>query len=128
MLGKCLLLGLCLAGPALFAQPADRVELGRLQTGATVSFVRVAGGEWGIEIAGGSAPLIQQPRPAKLEVFRSEEDIHQLAAGYKSVEKSSSGVEAQAEIAYGDNVVFRVHDRWTLNGAVVSVNRNVNVM
>ena len=119
---------LCLAGSALFAQPADRVELGRLPTGATVSFVRAAGGEWGIEIAGGTAPLIQQPKPAKLEVFRTEEDIRQLAAGYKTVEKSAYGIDARAEIAYGDKVVFRVQDRWSLSGAVVSVSRKVDVM
>jgi hypothetical protein len=127
MYGKCLLLGLCLTGSALFAQTTGRVELGRWQTGATMSFVRAAGGEWGIEIAGGAAPIIQQPQPAQLEIFRAEDDLRQLATGYKTVEKSSSGVDAHAEIAYGDNVVFRVHDRWTLNGAVVSVNRHVDV-
>ncbi|MGA2556621.1 MAG: hypothetical protein ABSG04_10165 [Verrucomicrobiota bacterium] len=98
-----------------------------MPTGATVSFVRAAGGEWGIEIAGGTAPLIQQGKPAKLEVFRTEEDIRQLAAGYKTVEKSAAGIDGQAEIAYGESVVFRVDDRWRLNGAVVSVKRKVEV-
>ena len=101
--------------------------MGRLQTGATVSFVRAAGGEWGIEIAGGAAPRILQPKPARLEVFRTEEDIRQLAAGYKTVQKSDSGIDARAEIAYGENVVFRVQDRWSLSGAVVSVSRKVEV-
>jgi hypothetical protein len=127
MLGKCSFLGLCLAGSALFGQPADRVELGRLQTGATVSFGRTAGSEWGIEIAGGAAPLIQQPKPARLEVFHTEDDIRQLDAGYKTVEKSTSGVDAQAEIAYSSNVVFHVQDHWSLTGAVVSVSRKVEV-
>ena len=127
MFGKYVLLGLCLAGSALFAQQGDRVDLGRLQTGATVSFVRAAGGEWGIEIAGAAAPRILQPKPAKLEVFRTEEDIRQLAAGYKTVEKSAAGIDARAEIAYGENVVFRVQDRWSLSGAVVSVRRKVEV-
>jgi hypothetical protein len=128
MFGQCLLLGLCLAGSTAFAQSADRVDLGRLPTGAAVSFVRAAGGNWGIEIAGGAAPLLQQPKPAKLEVFRAEEDIRQLAAGYKTVQKSGSGIDARVEIAYGDDVVFRVQDRWSLNGAVVSVRRNVEVV
>ena len=103
------------------------MDLGRLQTGATVSFVRAAGGEWGIEIAGAAAPRILQPKPAKLEVFRTEEDIRQLAAGYKTVQKSDSGIDARAEIAYGEGVVFRVQDRWSLSGAVVSVSRKVEV-
>ena len=124
---KCLLLGLCLAGPALLAQQGARVDLGRLPTGATVSFVRAAGGEWGIEIAGAAAPLMQQPKPAMLELFRTEDDIRQLAAGYKTVAKSASGINARAEIAYGDNVVFSVQDRWTLSGAVLSLARKVEV-
>ncbi len=121
-----LLLGLCLAGLVSFAQD-DRVELGRLQTDAAVSFVRVAGGEWGIQITDGTTPRIAQPKPAKLEIFREEEDIRPLSAGYKTVEKSASGIEAQAEIRYGDNVVFHVQDRWNLTGAVVSVSRKVEV-
>jgi len=127
MCGRSVVIGLVLAAPALFAQQGARVDLGRLETGASVSFVPDAAGEWGIEIAGSAAPRIVQPRPAKLEVFRTEDDIRQLAAGYKAVQKSAAGIDARAEIAYGENVVFRVHDRWTVNGAVLSVRRNVEV-
>jgi hypothetical protein len=128
MLSRYVLSALCLAGSALFAQQGVRVDLGRLETGATVSFARSAAGDWGIEIAGAEAPRLVQPKPAKLEVFRTEEDIRQLAAGYKTVRKSADGVEALAEIAYGKDVVFRVHDRWSLSGAVVSLSRNVQVV
>jgi hypothetical protein len=98
-----------------------------LQTGATVSFVRGATGEWGIEIAGAAAPLIQQSKPARIEVFRAEDDIRQLAAGYRTVQKSAAGIDAQAEIAYGEKVIFHVQDRWSLSGAVVSLSRKVEV-
>jgi hypothetical protein len=128
MFGQHLILGLCLIGLAGFAQQGDRVKLGRLQTGATVSFVCAAGGEWGIEISGGTAPLMTQQKPAQIEIFRREEDICGLAAGYKTVQQSASGIDARAEIVYSDNVVFRVHDWWGLNGAVVSVRRKVEVM
>jgi hypothetical protein len=124
---KCVLLWLYLAAPASLAQQGTRVDLGRLQTGATVSFVRAAGGEWGLEIAGAAAPLIQQPKPAQVEVFRTEDDIRPLAAGYKSVKKSASGIMAQAEIAYSNNVVFSVQDHWSLDGAVVSLRRKIQV-
>ena len=125
--GKCLLLGLCLAGSVSLAQESDRVDLGRLQTGATVSFVRGATGEWGVEIAGPAAPLIQQSKPARIEVFRDKEDIRQLAAGYRTVQKSSAGIDAQAEITYGKKVIFHVQDHWSLSGAVVSLSRKVEV-
>jgi hypothetical protein len=48
------------------AQQPARVDLGRLQTGATVWFARSAAGEWGIEIAGvrGSADPSVQTREA----------------------------------------------------------------
>ena len=127
MLGKCLWFALCLAGSATLAQEFGRVDLGRLQTGATVSFIRGETGEWSIEIAGSAAPLIQQSKPARIEVFRAEDDIRQFAAGYKTVQKSASGIDAQAEIAYNSNVVFHVQDHWSLTGAVVSVSRKVEV-
>jgi len=66
-LGHLLLFALCVAtSSSLVAQAGDRLELGRLQTGATVSFIRSASGEWGLEITGGLAPRISQAKPAKL--------------------------------------------------------------
>jgi hypothetical protein len=127
MFYKYAIIGLCLTVSVTFAQQDNRMELGRLQTGATVSFVRSAQGQWGIEIAGAATPDIRQPEPAKLEVFRTENDIRQLSAGYKTVEKSANTIEARAEIAYGEDAKFRVIDNWTLSGAVISVSRKVEV-
>ena len=127
MPAKSLWLGLCLASTVMFAQQGSRVSLGRLESGATVSFTRAASGEWGIEIAGGPAPCIVQPAPARIEVFHAEDDIRQLAAGYKAIQATANGIEAQAEIAYGGNAVFHVLDQWSLNGAVLSVRREVRV-
>jgi hypothetical protein len=80
---------------------------------------------WGIEI--NANPHISQPKPARLEVFRTEEDIRQLAAGYKTVEKSADGISARADIAYGESVVFHFQDQWSMTGAVLSVRRKVEV-
>ena len=128
MLGKCIILGLCLTVSTASAQQGNRVDLGRLQTGATVSFVCIAGGEWGIEISGDSAPRLTQQKLVRLEIFQTEQDIRELAAGYKTVQQSNSGIEARTEIAYGDNVVFRVDDQWNLHGDVVSLQRKVEVV
>jgi hypothetical protein len=127
MFGWYALVGLGLAGSTLVAQQSARMDLGRLQTGATVSFTRGAAGEWGIEAGGGAAPRIAQPKPAKLEVFGAEDGIRQLAAGYKTVRKSAAGIDAQAEIQYGENVVFRVNDNWSLSGGALSLRRKVDV-
>ena len=124
---KSIAVGLSLGAAALSAQEGARVDLGRVQTGATVWFTRSTEGQWGIEIAGSAVPRILQAKPAKLEVFRTEEDIRQLAAGYTTVQKSAAGIDARADIAYGENVVFRVNDRWSLNGAILSLRRTVEV-
>jgi len=130
MLGKCSFLGLCLAGPALFAQiaqPAFRVELGRLETGATVAFNRNFDGNYILAFGGGAALPSILSATARIEIYRADDDIRQLMAEYKTVQKSANGVNAQAEIAFSSNVVFHVKDHWSLTGAVVSVSRKVEV-
>src|SRR5512139_2896506 len=87
-------IGLCLAASSLFAQPGGRLDLGRLDTGATVSFVRSGADGWGIEITEGPAPRILQPRPVRLELQRPQGDTRQLAAGYGTVRRSAAGVDA----------------------------------
>ena len=104
--GQLLLFVLCFIA-SLSAQPRSQLDLGHLQSGAIVSFIRSTSGEWGIEIAGGPAPRISQPKPARLEVSPTEEETRELVAGYKTVRKSAEGVDALAEIRYGENVVFR---------------------
>ena len=83
---------LCLAGPALFAQFAQLnqqsypmiVELGRLDNGAQVSFIQDFDRNYNLQIAG--APIVQ-PRLARIEVYRADDDIQRLNAGYKTVQK-----------------------------------------
>ena len=103
------------------------LELGRLPSGATVSFERDLDGNYNFTIGGDKARPSFFSAPAKIEVYRADDDIRQLAAGYKTVEKSATGIDARAEIAYGNNVVFHVQDHWSLTGAVVSVSRKVEV-
>src|ERR1039457_6276494 len=115
-----------MGGSTLFAQSDARLDLGRLQTGAAVSFTRSTSG-WGVEISGGAAPRIRQLEPARLEIYRADEDIRQVSAGYQTVQKTAAGMDARAEIAYGQGVVFHVNDRWNLTGPVLSVRRTVTV-
>src|SRR5450631_3654320 len=128
IVSKIMFFGVWLAASALSAHSAARLELGQLPTGATAAFVQNASGGWGMEIAGSAAPRVMQPKPARIQVWRSETDIHDLAVAYRSVTKSAGGVDARAEIADGGHILFRVDDHWTINGAVVSVNRQVKVV
>ena len=123
------LVGFAAAGLVSCAASSDRIELGRLSTGATFAFLRGTDGEWGLAIAGATTLGFQQPKPARIEVYRTDADIRALVAGYRTVEKPAAGdgLEAEAEIACGDAVAFRVKDRWSLNGDVATVHRTVEV-
>ena len=126
MIKKLMIVGLCLTGSAAF--PLDnRTDLGILQTGAMVTFIRTEGGEWGIEISDDSTLRLIQPEPVNIEVFQVDEGIREFTTGYMTVQESDQGISASAEIDYKDNVVFHVRDRWSLNGAMVTVSRKVEV-
>jgi len=105
----------------------DRIDLGRLATGSVVSFVSSPSGQWGVEIAGPRGVQWVQPQPAKVEVFKAGDDIRQVAAGYKAVEREAGALIARAELQYDSGVAFRVEDYWTVSGSVLSVRRRVDV-
>jgi len=73
------------------ATTANRIEIRRLATGATVGFVRTGSGDWGLEIAVGGGARTVQPKPAQIEVFRGGDHVSQLAAGYQTVQKAQGG-------------------------------------
>jgi hypothetical protein len=107
---------------------SDRIMLGRLASGASVSFVPAGSGTWGIEISGNSAPRIAQPKPAQIEVFKSEQDVEDLAAPYQSVQKETAAVVAKAKVSAKGGAAFAIEDRWTLSGEVLSLSRKVTVI
>ena len=113
---------------------AAPVVLGKLASGATVSFVQNDSREWGIDISGSDTPHLSQARPLRVEVFSKEmageqfrDKVQQLAAGYQSVEKTADGAVARSELAYGKDVKFQTEDRWSVNGSVLSVRRTLKV-
>lgn len=87
-LGQVLLFVLCFI--ASLSARARQLELGKAQTGATVSFTRSTSGKWGLEITGGPAPSIAQPKPARIEVSPTEQETRELATGYKTLQKSAA--------------------------------------
>jgi hypothetical protein len=103
------------------------VDLGTLPAGAKVSFIHNETGTWGIDIKGSSIPDIGQMNPVKLEIYQLNKEIQDISVGYKTVKKSESGITAKADIRFGKDVVFHVKDLWTLNGQVVSLQRNIEV-
>ena len=127
MSGRSIFFLFSLTASAAFAQHVDRLDVGRLENGATVSFLRTGTGEWGIEISGGTAPRMFQLKPAQVEIFRSGKELQQLAAAYQSVEKNGDTIVARGRVAGGPKALFDIEDRWHISGAVLSLSRNVNV-
>ena len=128
MYTKILIFVLCLTVSCTFAQPDDRVDLGSLRTGATVSFVRRADSDWGIKIAGGQAPFIIQQMPVQMEVLAANDSIQTFSAGYDTIQQSASDLKAYAEIICDTNLVFHVLDRWIINDSILTVSRKVDVI
>ncbi len=108
-------------------RPGSRVVLGRLASGADVASVRAGTGDWGIEISSAGAPRMTQPMPAQIGVYRGEQNVSQLAAGYQSVKMNAGAVEARAKVAGKGQAAFSIEDVWKLSGDVLSLNRKVSV-
>ena len=125
MSGKKIALGFCLMISTAFAQAGGRVEIGDRQT-VLVSFIRAAGGGWGMEVTSDDVPALIQLKPVQIEVCKSEEIVEELTAGYHTVKKSASGIEAYAEIHDGE-AVFHIHDLWQLHGDILSAQRKVEI-
>ncbi len=105
----------------------NRIVLGRLATGANVAFIRASKGDWGLEISGNAVPRITQPKPAQIEVYRSNDKVSDLAVGYQQVQKEPSAIVATAKVAGEGTASFTVFDRWTIAGDVLSLSRKVSV-
>ena len=128
MLLRKIIIVLLLTISLVYPQQGNRVELGKLQNGTTVSFLQNKDNNWGIKISGGTAPQIMQNKPVQIEIFQSEENIKELSSGYSSVKKTDSIIYATVEIKYGDNVVFQVKDNWKVDDSIISMKRKVEVV
>src|SRR5664280_1877383 len=126
MLKKFVILGFCLTLTAC-TQQGQRKDLGNLKIGSTVSFVRDAGGEWGIQISDSTGPILIQQKPAQIEVFSKEQKLHQLEAGYKSLKKETNAVIGKAKLVDEGGTKFYVEDHWMISGDVLSLDRKVSV-
>jgi hypothetical protein len=123
----CLTLLLCTLFLVSCSHIGGRMKLGTLETGASVSFVRSETNGWGIRISGGDTPEFMQLNPVILDILQNEDDTQMLCTGYSSVKKSGTGIRAVAEVQYGKNVVFNIHDQWNLNESVLLLKRKIEV-
>lgn len=126
MLKKYLLV-LCMISSLVIPQQKEQVELGKLSTGVTVSFIENTVG-WGIEIKEGTNPVFSLPEPVKIELLKNDNEFLKLNTGYKTVVRSGNYVDCEGEIKFEENALFRIYDRWNIKGEVVSVFRKIEVL
>jgi hypothetical protein len=127
MITKGAIFGLAVTLLAGCTQQSNRISLGNLESGASVSFVRAADGYWGIEIFNDNVPFLAQQKPARIELFRGKENIVQLASGYNSLKKEDNTILASIKVSTGGEAKFNVEDRWNISGDVLSLSRKVTV-
>ena len=125
-LGKSLIISLCLSVLASCTKQST-INLGNLESGATVSFVRDTTGNWGIDISGSTLPQLMQQKPAQIEVFKGGGNVKDLAVGYQSVKKVGNTIDAKAGVTDEGGSVFSIEDQWSLSGDVLSLRRKVDV-
>ena len=126
--GVLMLFATALPAVAQQGAPASgRVVLSQLNNGSSVAFFQAGSAGLGIDVAGQRTARFSQQQPVWIELYRSDTDIKQLAAGYNSVRKQSDGVTAQAKVDGGNGVAFTVTDQWSAKGDIVSLNRKVVV-
>ncbi len=109
------------------ANPANRIELGRLTNGGTVAFIRSGSGGWGIDISGDAVPHLTQPTPAQVEIYRGGGDVREIGNAYESVRMQGGVVVARARVEGGGKASFVIDDRWNISGGVLSLSRVVTV-
>lgn len=123
---------ICMLGTAIpsvraQATASGLTELGRTPQGTAVTFVRGADG-WGLTITSAQGPLAAQPHPADIALYRGDAPVRSLSVAYNSVTRVTGGIEAVAQVADGGRPLFRFHDTWSIEGAVVTVRRRVEVL
>ena len=62
-----------------------------------------------------------------VNIYQPDKKIQEILSGYKTIQQTSSQIDARAEIVF-NNISFRVKDRWSLDGAVISIQRTVDVV
>lgn len=109
------------------SQLRKEINLGNLDSGASVSFNRESDGNWSIQISGDSIASFSQYQPVHIEVFNGNENVMQIASGYKTVQKKSGMIIAKVLVSDSIGTEFDVEDQWKINGSVLSLSRKVTV-
>lgn len=107
-------------------QAQAEISLGRLPDGGEINGIRSAGREWGLRIKRPGLASLSLTRPVQIEIFETATGAARTGAGYSQLAKLAGGFAGSATLAHA-GVSFEVEDRWTIQGAILRVNRRVRV-
>lgn len=99
--------------------------MGQLSTGGKVLAIQSPSKEWGIRVDSPGMACVALAQPIRLKVYESEAAIRDLAAGYRSLEKTNSGFVGRGELTPVKGVVLRFEDRWSISGPALTLARKV---
>jgi hypothetical protein len=117
-----LMVACCACAPSWSAE-----QLGSLSNGAKVLAVESKPGVWGIRVESSGKASVEIVHPLRLLWYEAEDKISEVAAGYRSIKKTESGLTGEGELAAAKGVVVRFTDRWTFSGQVLRLSRKLAV-
>lgn len=103
----------------------DAVLIGTLSHGAR-AFAAPGPDGWGIRVESSGRASMRQPHPVCAEVVGGEV-VTRPACGYGEVAQTDGGVDVRARLELGNGAALVVRDRWTVEGGVLEVARQVQV-
>src|SRR5690349_2046372 len=100
--------------------------LGQLTTSAKLFAVPDATEKYGLLVINNEQELMRQPQPARVEIYRSDEEpVQEFASGYSSITPDPRGFTGNAEIHVQDATIL-FEDRWSIDDSVLRVRRLVD--
>ena len=101
--------------PLAFGQQGARVELGSFadRRKCLVHPLRIR--RVGHRDCGGPCSAHPAAEARKVRSISRRQRHSAACSGLQEYTKTSAGIDAEAEMAYGKNVVFRVHDKWSVS-------------
>lgn len=107
-------------------------RIGSTVAGGDVLLARTDAGEWGLVVQGPGRAVLTQARPARIEVYGTEDEgggahVRTYARGYVSVHPVVSGYTGTTEVALPGNAVVTIEDQWTVAGDELRLSRTVMI-
>ncbi len=118
---------LCAAAGPVPSRAPEEILVGQLDRGGRVLLVGSDAEGWGIRVEAPGIASVTQREPVRAKAYRSETDVTDLTARYRSIRRSGDGYLCVGELSPVDGVVLRFEDTWSVAGTALNLSRTVRV-